>query len=305
MSKKILFMGTPQYATVILKELIKQEYNLIGLFTQEDKKVGRKQIITAPHIKQYIIDEKINLPIFQPKSLKDTGIKEIIRALNPDIIIVAAYGQILPQNILDIAPCINLHASLLPKYRGASPIQQCLLNNDEYTGVTAMFMEAGLDSGDILALKYLKIEPFMDVEYLFDNLANVAASLTIEVLQNYENINPKKQNSSKVSFCGKIIKDDGKITFDDSLKIISKYKAYRFWPGLFLDNGMKLKQIEFNENESLNKQGEILQINKENIIVGCTKGSLKLIIVQQASKKAVSAMDFVRGARLEIGDIIY
>ena len=120
MSKKILFMGTPQYATIILQELIKNDYEIIGLFTQEDKKVGRKQIITAPHIKQYILDENINIPIWQPKNLKEAGIKEIIQALNPDIIIVAAYGQILPQNILNIAPCINLHASILPKYRGKS-----------------------------------------------------------------------------------------------------------------------------------------------------------------------------------------
>ena len=304
MSKKIIFMGTPQYATVILQELIKNEYEIIALFTQEDKKVGRKQIITAPHIKQYILDNNINIPIFQPKNLKEAGMKEIISSLNPDFIIVAAYGQILPQVILDIAPCINLHASLLPKYRGASPIQECLLNNDSYTGVTAMNMEAGLDSGDILALKYLKIEGFMDVEYLFDKLSYIAASLTIEILQNYSIINPKKQNSSQVSFCGKIKKEDGQVSFNNASQLISKYKAYRFWPGLFLQSGFKLKQIELNENTSSNKNGKILEINKNNIIVGCKIGSIKLIRVQQVSKKEVSATDYVRGSRLSIGDII-
>jgi len=304
MNPKIIFMGTPDYATVILKKLVEDKFNIVALFTQEDKKVGRKQIVTAPHIKQYILDENINIPVFQPKSLKDSGIKEIITSLQPDIIIVAAYGQILPQNILDIAPCINLHASLLPKYRGASPIQQCLLNNDEYTGVTAMMMEKGLDSGDILSLKYLKIEPSMDVEYLFNNLAIMAADLTIEVLQNWQNINPKKQNESLVSFCGKITKDDGKISFINANEILSKYKAYKFWPGLFLNNGMKLKVLELNESNSKNKQGEILQINNDNIIVGCLSGSIKLIQVQLPSKKAVSSSDFARGARLQIGDII-
>jgi len=303
-SKKIIFMGTPQYATVILQELIKNDYEIVALFTQEDKKVGRKQIITAPHIKQYIIDEKINIPIFQPKNLKEAGMKEIISSLNVDFIVVAAYGQILPQVILDIAPCINLHASLLPAYRGASPIQECLLNNDSYTGVTAMNMEAGLDSGDILALKYLKIEDFMDVEYLFDKLSYIAASLTIETLKNYSNINPKKQNSSQVSFCGKIKKEDGQIFFDNASQLISKYKAYRFWPGLFLQSGFKLKQIELNESTSLNEAGKILEINKNNIIVACKTGSVKLIKVQQVSKKEVSATDYVRGSRLSVSDII-
>ena len=304
MSKKIIFMGTPDYATTILKKLVELRYDIVALFTQEDKKVGRKQILTPPHIKQYILDENINIPVFQPKTLKEPGIKEIIKAFDADLIIVAAYGQILPQNILDIAPCINLHASLLPKYRGASPIQQCLLNKDEYTGVTAMHMEAGLDSGDILSLKYLKIEDFMDVEYLFNNLATLAADLTVDVIENYENINPIKQNNAKVSHCGKITKDDGKISLDDASDVIAKFKAYKFWPGIYLDNGLKLKDIELNETNSINNEGEILQINKTNIIVACKKGSIVINRVQQPSKKEISVTDFVRGSHLNIGDVI-
>jgi len=304
MSKKIIFMGTPDYATTILKKLVELKYEVVALFTQEDKKVGRKQILTPPHIKQYIIDENINIPVFQPKTLKEAGIKEIIRTFDADLIIVAAYGQILPQNILDIAPCINLHASLLPAYRGASPIQQCLLNKDEYTGITAMNMEAGLDSGDILALKYLKIEDFMDVEYLFNNLAILAATLTVDVIENYENIKATKQNTSKVSHCGKVTKDDGQILFDDASDILAKYKAYRFWPGLYLKSGFKLKELSLNETTSSNKEGEILQINKNNIIVGCTSGSLIITKVQQPSKKEVSVNDYIRGSHLQVGDIL-
>jgi methionyl-tRNA formyltransferase len=304
MSKKIVFMGTPQYATIILDELIKNSYEIIALFTQEDKKVGRKQIITAPHIKQYIENNKLNIPIFQPINLREKGIKEIITALQPDFIIVAAYGQILPINILNIAPCINLHASLLPAYRGASPIQQCLLNQDKYTGVTAMMMEQGLDSGDILALKYLKITDNMDVEYLFDKLSYVASSLIIDILNNFSNIKPIVQNGSKVSFCGKITKDDGKVQFNNATKLVAKYKAYKFWPGLFLENLMKLKELELHETTSTNRAGEILQINKNDIIVACQKGSIKLTSVQLPSKKAIKAVDFVRGARLEVGSIL-
>ncbi len=188
MSKKILFMGTPDYATKIFDELLRSCYEIVGLFTQPDKPVGRKQIITPPpHIKQYCLDKNLELPIFQPIKLKgNVEVTQQIKDLNPDFIIVAAYGQILPKEILDIAPCINLHASLLPKYRGASPIQESLLNDDEFTGVTSMFMEEGLDSGDILGLQYLKITPKMEVSEAFEKLSEIAAKLTITTLDNFE-----------------------------------------------------------------------------------------------------------------------
>ncbi|HIP13684.1 MAG TPA: methionyl-tRNA formyltransferase [Arcobacter sp.] len=304
MNKKIIFMGTPEYATVILKELVKQNYELQALFTQADKKVGRKQILTAPHIKQYVIDEQINIPIYQPETLRQEGLKEIIQSFNPDFIIVAAYGQILPQNILDIAPCINLHASLLPLYRGASPIQQCLLNADEYTGVTAMYMEAGLDSGDIIGLKYLKIQDEMDVEYLFDKLAYIAASLIVDVLENFSNIKEVQQNNTKVSHCGKIKKEDGEVLLDNAFSLVQKYKAFKFWPGLFLENGLKLKDLSLCETESENIAGTILDIQKDKIVIACTKGSINLTMIQQPSKKAILATDYIRGQRLELGNTL-
>ena len=201
----IVFMGTPDYATVIFEEILKY-YDIVALFTQPDKKVGRKQILTPPHIKQYCIDNEIKIPIYQPSTLKDNDIKNIIDGLKPDFIIVAAYGQILPKNILDIAPCINLHASLLPKYRGASPIQEAILNDDKYTGITAMMMEKGLDSGAMLGFQYVKISENMDVADLFASLSSVAANLIVDVLNNFKNINIKQQNLSKVSYCGKISK---------------------------------------------------------------------------------------------------
>ena len=218
-------MGTPDYATTIFKELIASKYDVVGLFTQPDKPVGRKQILTPPHIKQYCIDENISLPIFQPLKLRgNEEAKKQIEELKPDFIIVAAYGQILPKEILDIAPCINLHASLLPKYRGASPIQESLLNDDFYTGVTSMLMEEELDSGDILGLQYLKITSSMEVSEAFERLSKIAAKLTITTLDNYENIKPIKQNESEVSFCKKIKKDDGLVNFLDAKILYLKYK---------------------------------------------------------------------------------
>ena len=305
MSKKILFMGTPDYATTIFIELLKSKYEIVGLFTQPDKPVGRKQILTPPHIKQYCIDENIKLPIFQPLKLKNNQeAKEEIQNLKPDFILVAAYGQILPKDILDIAPCINLHASLLPNYRGASPIQESLLNDDSFTGVTSMLMEEGLDSGDILGFQYLKITRTMEVSEAFEKLSHIAAQLTITTLDNFENINAIKQNESLVTFCKKIKKDDGLVDFGDAKKLFLKYKAYSYWPGIFLSSELKLKDIELNEELSQNNEGEILEINKDFILIGCKKGSLKIRTLQAPSKKAMSSVDFVRGQRLEVGNIL-
>lgn len=297
-------MGTPSYATVIFQRLLEEDYNLIALYTQPDKKVGRKQIITPPHIKQFAIEYGLSLPIYQPESLKDNTIISDIKKLKPDFIIVAAFGQILPQAILDIAPCINLHASLLPLYRGASPIQECLLNSDNYTGVTAMFMEAGLDSGDILGLKYLKITPKMDVEYLFDKLSYIASDIIIDILKNFQNIEPKVQDTTKVSHCAKIKKQDGLVNFDNASELISRFKAYKFWPGIFLESGLKLKEISLNEIFSINEEGQILDISNNNVIIGCKKGSINLNIVQQPSKKAIDINDYIRGKRLDVGNIL-
>ena len=305
MGKKVLFMGTPFYATEIFKKLLSSNYEVIGLFTQPDKPVGRKQVLTPPDIKQFCIDNSINIPIFQPEKLRDNlAAYLVIKELKPDFIIVAAYGQILPKEILKLAPCINLHASLLPKYRGASPIQESLLNDDNYTGVTSMFMEEGLDSGDILALQYLKITPTMEVSEAFSKLSLIAAELTITTLDNFDRLNPIKQNESEVSFCKKIKKENGLVDFSDAKNLFLKYKAFSFWPGIFLESELKLKDIELLEETSQNEAGKILDICKDYIIVGCKKGSLKIKTLQAPSKKAINSVDFVRGQRVEIGDIL-
>lgn len=305
MSKRILFMGTPDYATTIFKELLQSDYEIVGLFTQPDKPVGRKQTLTPPHIKQYYLDSNLVMPIYQPLKLRgNEEAKKQIEDLKPDFIIVAAYGQILPKEILDIAPCINLHASLLPKYRGASPIQESLLNDDYYTGVTSMLMEEGLDSGDMLGFQYLRISQTMEVSEAFEELSKIAAKLTITTLDNFENIKPLKQNEAEVSFCKKIKKEYGLVDFSDAKKLILKYKAYSYWPGIFLESELKLKDIELNEEISINIPGEILEINKDYILIACKKGSLKIKTLQAPSKKSINSADFVRGQRLEVTNIL-
>lgn len=301
-TKRIVFMGTPDYATIIFEKLLEEDYNIVALFTQPDKPVGRKQELTAPHIKKFALENGLSLPIYQPNSLREKATVKTIEDLNPDIIIVAAYGQILPKEVLDIAPCVNLHASLLPAYRGASPIQQALLNDDKFTGVTAMMMDVGLDSGDILALKYLPIQKDMVVYELFDSLSQVAAKLTVEVLENFENIKPKKQNLSEVSHCGKVNKKDGLVDFNDAKLLYNKYRAFKTWPDIYLESGLKLKECSLIETNSLNNEGEILSIEKENIVVSCKKGTVKITQVQPSSKKAMNVVDYIRGKRLEVGD---
>ena len=301
---RIIFMGTPDYATVIFERLLEENYNIVALFTQPDKPVGRKQVLTPPHIKEFIIDNGLSLPIYQPTTLKDKSTCDNIKKLNPDIIIVAAYGQILPKDILDIAPCINLHASLLPKYRGASPIQQSILKGDKYTGVTAMFMDVGLDSGDILGLKYLPIDKNMVVEELFNGLSDIAASLTIEVLENFKNISAKKQNLTMVSHCGKVKKSDGLIEFLDATKFYNKYRAYKSWPDIYLSSNLKIKECLLEDTNNTNIEGSILDIDKNSILIGCKKGSIRIFKVQPSSKKEMNVVDYIRGKRLEVGDII-
>ena len=306
MSKKVLFMGTPSYATEILKELLNNKnYEVIGIFTQEDKPVGRKQVLTPPHIKQYCLENNINIPILQPKKLKDNLVAYIsIKELEPDFIVVAAYGQILPKEILNLAPCINLHASILPNYRGASPIQEGILNDNEYLGVTSMLMEEGLDCGDILGYSYLKNEKNMLVSEAFTKLSNLAAKLTITTLDNYDKLKPIKQNDSSASFCKKIKKEDGEVDFNCAKKLFSKYKAYSFWPGIFLKSELKLKDIEFVENSSQNIAGEILEIAKDYIVVGCNQGRLKIRTLQAPSKNSINSVEYIKGKRLTIGDIL-
>ena len=300
---RVIFMGTPDYATTILESLLgDKDIHIVALFTQPDKPVGRKQVLTPPHIKNYMVEKALDIPLYQPFSLKDQAY-DIINDLNPDFIVVAAYGQILPRNILDIAPCINLHASILPQYRGASPIQDAILHQENYSGVCAMLMEEGLDSGDILALSYLNIEKLTVVE-LFNKLSDLAATLTINTLKNFKNIQPIKQNACDKSYASKIKKEHGKVDLFDAKDVESKYRAFISWPGIFLESGLKLKELSIASEYTSHDRGEILDIGKEFATIGCKKGSLKIFMVQPESKKMMSVVDYLRGKRLKIGDNI-
>ncbi|MBF7043416.1 methionyl-tRNA formyltransferase [Campylobacter volucris] len=302
--KNIIFMGTPSYATCILKELIKEGFNIQALFTQSDKPVGRKQILTPSDTKKFILENNLDIKIYTPKSLKDENIIKDIEDLKPNFIVVAAYGKILPKEILDIAPCINLHASLLPKYRGASPIQSAILNADKISGVCSMLMEEGLDSGAVLESVEFNIEGKKSNE-IFDIFSNLAAKLCVSTLNNFFKITPKIQDESKVSFCKKIKKEDGLIELNEASIIYQKFLAFYPWPGIFLKNGLKFLDIELFDKDSLQESGKILNIENDGFLLACKKGVLKIKILQESGKKALDGKTYLNGKRLKIGDNLF
>jgi len=301
---RVLFMGTPDYATAILKVLVEDnEVELCALITQPDKPVGRKQILTPPHTKAYLLEADINIPIFQPENLKNEEAYDFIKGFDPDFIVVAAFGQILPQNILDIAPCINLHASILPAFRGASPIQDAILSGQKFSGVTAMKMDVGLDTGDMLAFTYLNIEKMNAIE-LFSALSHLAASLTITTLKTYQTIAPLKQNDVDTSYAKKIKKEDGLVDFADAKEVDAKYRAFIYWPGIFSGSGLKLKELTLERSEGSYHAGEIVKLADDYAIIGCKTGALRVRQVQAPSKKQVDIISYLRGKRLNVGDTL-
>ena len=303
MKYKIVYMGTPHYAREILNTLITAEDMEVSLvLTQPDRPVGRKKVLTPPSVK--VLAQEYDIKVLQPNRLSDDGMFEAICDAKPDFIIVAAFGQILPRSILDIAHCINLHASLLPQYRGASPVQQSLLNGDEKSGVTSMLMEEGLDTGDMLEKVEFMIPEDMRLHALMSQLTFDACSLTLSTIRNFENITPEKQNESQATLGKKIEKSDGEIDFEDAVLIYNKYRAFEGWPGIFASNGTKFDGLALIDSENRYKRCEILSFEEESVIVGCSTGSLKIGSLQPASKKAMSAKAYCVGRGLKVGDII-
>ncbi|MBU1669034.1 methionyl-tRNA formyltransferase [bacterium] len=296
----VVYMGTPHYAKEILQTLIDDEKIVVPLvITQPDRKAGRKNELKAPDVKLLALEHEMN--ILQPEKLSDEGVYEAIVEAKPDFIVVAAFGQLLPKSILDIAPCINLHASLLPQYRGASPVQQSLLNGDEFTGVTAMLMEEGLDSGPILGYRYFKIPETMLLPELMNRLSDDACALTTDILHRFDSIAPLEQTRADATYCKKIKKADGLVDFSSASQFYDKYRAFEGWPGIFVEGGMKIKDVKLVETNSRNVMGTILEIKEGTVVVACAEGSLEIGTLQPASKKAVNAKAYCIGRGLRVG----
>ena len=258
--------------------------------------------MTPPLVK--LTAQNAGIAIYQPSRLRDKDTVDDLLKIECDFIVVAAYGQILPQEILSHAPCINLHASILPKYRGASPIQEALLNGDHETGVTAMKMDVGLDTGDIIKISKISIDDDEMADSLFDKLTLVASDLTLDVLRNYDRYPQIKQDDSKVTHCKKITKDLGEIQFLDAVALYNKYRAFTPWPGVYLQSGLKIKSMKLHTACRTYDAGKIIEIGKDYIVVGCTLGSVEIYKVQPNSKNEMDIISYLNGKRLKVEDYL-
>lgn len=304
-------MGTPQFAVVILEELLKDEnFNIKLVITQPDKPVGRKQILTPPPIKE--IAQKFDIPILQPERLKSNiEVYNALKTVDPDVIVVVAYGKILPKEILQIPRygCINVHASLLPEYRGASPIHRVLMDGKDYTGVTIMKMDEGLDTGDILMQEKIPIDFTEDIISLSEKLSFLGAKILIKALKDFNNLKPQKQDEACASYAPPIKKEEGKITWDMSyIEICNRFRALKIWPGIytiFKNKILKIHDIEIKKLENMDHilNGTVVEIENDSINIKVKDGIIKIKKLQIEGGKKVSAKDFVNGYKIKRGDI--
>ena len=308
---KIIFIGTPDFGVPSLINLIKDEsFDVVFVITQEDKKIGRKQELKAPAIKQTAL--KYNLPVLQPKKISD--ITEKIKQLVPDLIIVIAYSQIIPKQILDIPKygVLNIHGSLLPKYRGASCIQAAITNSDKTTGITIIKMAEGLDTGPILSQAKIKITNTDTTGILFDKLSQLGANILIPTIKNYINkkIKPVLQNDSKSNYVGILKKSDGHINLNKSAEELEKFiRAMHPWPGSFgkletKNQTIKIINVE-HEPALINKYktGTIF-LDNNKLFIQCAKNSLEIKNLQLPGKKIMTAQEFINGYSKYIGEIL-
>jgi len=311
---KIIFFGTPKFAAVILKSLLDNKFDMAAVFTQPDKKVGRKQEVAYSPVKD--LAQKNKIEIFQPQSLHDNELVEEIKKIEPDLFIVAAYGKILPNIILEIPKygAVNVHGSLLPKYRGASPVQCAILAGEKETGITLMKMNEKMDEGDILLQEKIKIDEKDTTDVLMEKLAELGAKITVAFVPNLikSNIKSVRQEHGKATYCKPVKRDDGKIDWSNTAEeIYRKWRAYFPWPGIFSDlkiknqsKRLKLLGIEIvADMETGEKPGKIVKYNR-GIAVQTKKGLIALKKIQLEGKKEMDVNDFVRGFPEFVGEIL-
>lgn len=299
---KVVFFGTPDFAVPFLTGLIyAPDIDIEAVVTQPDKPVGRKQELTPPPVKEAAI--KYGLPVLQPEKIKNNDeFIDLIKGLEPDYLVVIAYGMILPTELLDVPTraSVNVHASLLPKYRGASPIQTALLNGDKETGLTFMKMDEGLDTGGMYVLKKIPIGLDETADSLSKKLADIGAIMLPSTLDdiNDEVLTPLEQNEENASYCTKISKKDAEIdpVKEDADEIFNKMRAFTPWPGIFMMfKEKRLKILKANKSDiDAVKAGDLKEIDGK-CILGTKKGSLELSELQTEGKKPCSDKDFING----------
>ena len=295
---RIVFIGTGEIGAPTLQALLNSEHEVVAVVTQPDKPVGREQRIEPPPIKKAIAETRI--PILQPAKIKDPKTIEEIRGLAPDVIVVVAYGQILPRDVLEVPRlgCLNLHASLLPRWRGAAPIQAAIAAGDCETGITVMYMDEGLDTGDILLQRDVEIMPNDTGGSLHDRLAQIAPESLLQSLRLLAAGKAPRipQDNARATYAPKLKREHGQINWSESAEAIErKIRAYNPWPGTFMRvDGQNLKVFSASVVDLSGEPGEVLR-NDKDLIVAAGKGALSLAEVQLEGKRRMSAAEFVRG----------
>ena len=301
---RIVFMGTPDYSVKTLEALIDKGHDIAAVFAQPDKPVGRKQILTPPPTKEYALQNGIN--VYQPKTLRDGEALKIIKELAPEVIVVVAYGKILPKEILEYPKygCVNGHASLLPKLRGASPIQWAIVSGETETGVTAMLMDEGMDTGDILETETVKIGDNETGEELFERLSDISARLMIKTLDDLQNgaVKPKKQDESKATYAPIIKKEMALIDFNKSAKeVFNAVRGFYSWPcAYFTLDGKRVKVLSCKINDKCGEPSTVIESDNKLIIACCDK-SVELLDVQPEGSKVMTASQMLCGRKIEVG----
>ncbi|MCR5848927.1 MAG: methionyl-tRNA formyltransferase [Lachnospiraceae bacterium] len=306
---KIIFMGTPDFAVSALRKLHEAGHEIVLVVTQPDKPKGRSKLYLATPVKEEAL--RLGIEVFQPDRIKKSENIEVLKKYEADVFVVAAFGQILSKEILDMPKygCINIHASLLPKYRGAAPIQWAILNGEKKSGVTIMQMDEGLDTGDMLLSKEVDIEDTDTADLLHDKLSETGADLIVEALDILEKGELKAipQPEGPLFYASMIKKEDGALDFTKRANEIAlKVRAFQSWPGTFASlngNYIKFCMAEPVFEESGKEPGTVCRVEKDCFYVQTGEGELKVTRIQPQGKKAMSVKDYFLGNKIELGDI--
>ncbi len=302
---RIIFMGTPEFACPTLRKLLERNENIVAVYTQPDRPKGRGQKLQAPPVKLLAIENSI--PVYQPAKVREPDVIEQIRNLEPDLVVVVAFGQILPKSLLEIPPkgCINVHASLLPRYRGAAPLNWCIINGESETGVTTMQMDVGLDTGSMLLKKATRIDPDEDINSLHDRLSDIGAELLAETLDALRagKLTPEIQDDSESCYAPMLKKEHGIIDWSKTARCIhNQVRGLASWPGAttVLDSiPLKLYKTEISTGKGA--PGELLSAGKQGIEVACGEGSLIIKELQAAGSRKMEAASFISGHPVQPG----
>ncbi|MCM2358785.1 MAG: methionyl-tRNA formyltransferase [Geobacteraceae bacterium] len=305
---RLVFMGTPEFACPTLQMLIERGEDILAVVSQPDRPKGRGQQLAPPPVKA--LAEKHGIPVMQPARVRAPEFIEALREMNPDLIVVIAFGQILPKSLLEIPRhgCINVHASLLPRYRGAAPINWCIINGESETGVTTMQMDVGLDTGDMLLKKSTPIDPDEDASSLHDRLALLGAEALAETLDLLAagRLVPEKQDDTLSCYAPMLKKEDGLIDWGKGAQAIKNLvRGVTPWPGAFtMLDGKTLKICRVSVAPGSGLPGTVLRAGREGLEVACGGGSLRVEELQLEGRKRLPAAQFLAGYRIEPGTVL-